>query len=95
MAVVRICHLQRDSQSKPGRLPRYDQTVLMKIVGKQNHSEFELNPQLALERGKVLDAMLSTVLVPHPRCVWRLRHSQMNAVDLKRGLVQAATINKR
>ena len=29
----------------------------MKIVGKQNHSEFELNPQLAWQRGKVLDAM--------------------------------------
>ena len=39
----------------------------MKIVGKQNHSEFELNPQLAWQRGKVLDAMLSTALVPHPK----------------------------
>ena len=67
----------------------------MKIVGKQNHSEFELNPQLAWQRGKVLDAMLSTALVPHPKGVWLLTHSQINAMDFKRRLVQAATINKR
>lgn len=66
----------------------------MKIVGKRNRSEFELDPQVAWQRGKVLDAMLSDALVPHTRGVWRLTHRQMNKMDFERQLIQAATVNK-
>lgn len=67
----------------------------MKIIGKHNRSEFELDPQAAWQRGKVLDAMLVAALVPHPKGVWRLTHTQMNKMDFERQLVQAATVNKR
>ena len=66
----------------------------MRLIGKNNHNEFERDPQLAWQRGKVLDAMLATALVPHLTGVWRLSHSQMNAMDLKRQFAQAATVNK-
>ena len=66
----------------------------MKIVGKHNRNEFELNPQAAWQRGKDLDAMLMTALVPHPRGIWRLTHTQMNAMDFERQKVQAATVKK-
>jgi hypothetical protein len=66
----------------------------MKIVGKHNRSEFELNPQVAWQRGKVLDAMLVAALVPRTRGVWRLTHLKMNKMDFERQLIQAATVNK-
>ena len=67
----------------------------MKTVGKNNSSEFEPDPQLAWQRGKVLDSMLTAAVLPHPKGVWRLSHAQMNAMDFARQLVQAKTINKR
>jgi hypothetical protein len=65
----------------------------MKIVGTQNRSEIELNPQRAWQRGKVLDAMLRGATTQHPRGVWRLTHAQMNQMDFERQLAQAAKIN--
>ena len=67
----------------------------MKTVGKNNSSEFELDPQIAWQRGKVLDCMLAAAVLPHPKGVWRLSHALMNAMDFTRQLVQATTINKR
>lgn len=67
----------------------------MKIVGTQNRSEIELDPQKAWQRGKVLDAMLRGATTPHPRGVWRLTHAQMNQMDFERQLAQAAKINSR
>ena len=66
----------------------------MRVIGKQHRTELELNPQLAWQRGKVLDAMLVAALVPHPRGVWRLTHQRMNKMDFERQLIQAAIVNK-
>ena len=67
----------------------------MKIVGSHNRSEIEPNPQLAWQRGRVMDAMLRGGLPPHPRGVWRLTHAQMNALDFERQLSQAARVNRQ
>jgi hypothetical protein len=67
----------------------------MKIVGTQNRSVIELDPQKAWQRGKVLDATLRGATTLHPRGVWRLTHAQMNQMDFERQLAQAAKINGR
>ena len=66
----------------------------MRIIGNRYDCEFESDPNRAWKRAKVLDAMLATALVPHPKGIWRLTHSQMNAMDFKRQLLQAGTVNK-
>jgi hypothetical protein len=67
----------------------------MRIVGTHNRSEIELDPQIAWQRCKVLDAMLRSALPPHPRGVWRLTHAEMNHLDFERQLTQAAKVNPR
>ena len=56
----------------------------MKVVGKHSRSESELDPQVAWQRGRVVDAMLVAALVPHPKGVWRLTHQRMNDMDFAR-----------
>ena len=67
----------------------------MKVIGKHRRREFELDPQVAWQRGKVLDGMLVAALEPQPKGVWRLTHQRINDMDFARQLVQAATVNKR
>ena len=65
----------------------------MKMVGTQDRSEIEPDPQIAWQRCKRLDAMLRTAQPARPRGVWRLTHAQMNRLDLERQLAQAAKVN--
>ena len=65
----------------------------MKMVGKQDRSEIELDAQEAWQRCKALDAMLRAGRPPYPRGVWRLTHAQMNRLDFERQLAQAAKVN--
>jgi hypothetical protein len=46
----------------------------MRIVGKKNRSEIELDPVEALRRGRVLDAMLRAASPPIPR-EWLRSHN--------------------
>ena len=65
----------------------------MKVVGTQDRSEIEPDPQKAWQRCKALDAMLRAARPPYPRGVWRLTHAQMNRLDLERQIAQAAKVN--
>jgi hypothetical protein len=65
----------------------------MKMVGTQDRGEIELDPQIAWQRCKRLDAMLRTARAPYSRGVWRLTHEQMNRLDLERQLALAAKVN--
>jgi hypothetical protein len=65
----------------------------MKIVGKKNRDEFELDPEKAWKRGMALDNLLRSTTAPYPRGVWRLTHAQMNQMDLERQTAQFNRIN--
>ncbi len=65
----------------------------MKIVGNKKRSEFETDPQKVWQRARALDAAMQIGLTPHPRGVWRMTHTEMNAFDLQRQRAQAARLN--
>jgi hypothetical protein len=65
----------------------------MKIVGKQNRSEIELDPIEACRRGTVLDAMLRDAFPPFPRGVMRATHAEFNRIDDERQIEQARILN--
>ena len=48
-------------------------TAGMRIVGQQDRTEFEPDPEKAWRRGVKLDAMLKGTLPPHPKGVFRGR----------------------
>lgn len=56
-------------------------TCLMRIVGKQDRSEIELDPVKAYRRGRALDAMLRSAAAPIVRGVTRGAHEHFNRVD--------------
>lgn len=66
----------------------------MRIVGKSRAGAIEapVNPQEAWARGRVLDAMLPSAVVP-PRGVSRLTHAQRNALDDARMVEVARRLN--
>ncbi len=66
----------------------------MRIVGNKNRSEIELDPVKAYRRGLQLDAMLPSVLPPHPRGVFRGTHAYFNRIDDARMLEAARKLNR-
>ena len=65
----------------------------MRIVGKLNRSEFELNPVEALRRGAEIDRKMKLMLPPHPRGVWRGTHAFFNRMDDERGVAMARKVS--
>ncbi len=65
------------------------------IVGKQNRSEFILDPVEAWKRGRVLDAMLKATQPPVKPQVLRGTHTEMNRWDDARALEVARKLNGR
>jgi hypothetical protein len=67
---------------------------MTRIVGRQNRSEFILDPAQALRRGALLDQMLPSLLPPRPRGVMRATHRVFNQLDDARALEQARLLNQ-
>jgi hypothetical protein len=67
----------------------------MRVIGNKNRDEIELDPRLALERGRVLDSMLRGAMPPIPRGVMRATHAEFNRMDDARMLELARRINLR
>ena len=68
-------------------------TCTMRIVGKQNRSEIELDPVKAYRRGRTLDAMLRNAAPPIARGVLRGTHEHFNRLDAKRQAQAARALN--
>ena len=62
----------------------------MRIVGKHNWSEFELDPVKAYRRGCALDAMIPGSVARVARGVTRGTHEHFNRVDAERQARNAA-----
>jgi hypothetical protein len=65
----------------------------MRIVGTKNRSEFELDPALALKRGRVLDELLRAAAAPVKRGVTRGTHAYFNRLDAQRQARVARKLN--
>lgn len=68
---------------------------MVRTVGKQDRTEFVLDPAQALRRGRVLDRMLSSAVVPVRRGVVRAPHRVLNELDDQRRLQAARRLNAR
>ena len=64
----------------------------MRVVGKLNRSEFELDPAEALRRGAEIDRKMKLMLPPHPRGVWRGTHEFFNRMDDERATAMAKIV---
>ena len=53
----------------------------MRIVGKKNRSEIELDPLKAFRRARRLDGMIRSMLPPLPRGITRGSHEYFNRID--------------
>ena len=71
----------------PPTLPR------MRVVGTKNRSEFELDPALALKRGRLLDELLHSSAAPVARGVTRGTHAYFNRIDAQRQAQAARKLN--
>lgn len=65
----------------------------MRIVGKRDRGDIELDPSAAYRRGRVLDRMLRAAAAPHPRGVTRGSHEYFERLDLQRQLMTARKLN--
>jgi hypothetical protein len=65
----------------------------MRIVGKQDRSEIELDPVKAYRRARALDAMLCAALPPVPHRVTRGTHEHFNRLDAARQIEAARRLN--
>jgi len=68
-------------------------TCAMRIVGKQDRSEIELDPGKAYRRGRALDAMLRSAAPPIVHGVMRGTHEYFNRLDAKRQTQAARALN--
>lgn len=68
-------------------------TCGMRIVGKQNRSEIELDPVKAYRRGLALDALLRQTAPPLVRGVTRGTHEYFNRLDAERQTRAARALN--
>ena len=66
---------------------------MTRVVGHQNRSEWIADPVQALQRGRVLDRMLSALAVRPPNGVTRATHTVMNQQDDLRQLQAARRLN--
>ena len=64
----------------------------MRIVGKLNRNEYEVDPVEALRRGAEVDRKLKLMLPPYPRGVWRGPHEFFNRMDDERSLAMARRV---
>jgi len=65
----------------------------MRIVGRQDRSEIELDPVKAYRRARALDAMLHAALPPVRRGVTRGTHEHFNRLDAARQVEAARRLN--
>ena len=65
----------------------------MRIVGKKFRDEIELDPALAYQRGRVLDALLRSAAVPIQRGIYRASHAEFNRMDDLRMVELARRVN--
>lgn len=65
----------------------------MRIVGRENRTEIELDPVKAYRRARALDAVLQAALPPIRRGVTRGTHEYFNRLDAARQIDAARRIN--
>jgi len=65
----------------------------MRVVGRKDRTEIELDPVKAYLRARVLDGLLRTALPPFPRGVWRGTHAYFNRLDAQRQADIARRLN--
>jgi hypothetical protein len=65
----------------------------MRVVGRKDRSEIELDPVEAYRRGRALDAMLHAALPPVRRGVTRGTHEHFNRLDAARQVEAARRLN--
>ena len=88
--------LRRHSTITFARLPEESSPTKlrpMRIVGKRNRSEIELDPEKAYRRGRALDEMLRAALPPVQRGVMRGTHVYFNRLEVARQIVAARKLN--
>ena len=69
------------------------QTAGMRIVGQQDRTEWEPDPEKVWHGSVKRDAMLKGTLPPHPRGVFRASHAFSNRMDDDRARQIAARVN--
>jgi hypothetical protein len=67
---------------------------MTRIVGRQNCSEFILDPVEAWHRGKRLDRMLAQAQAARPRGVSRGTHAAFERLDEERRIETARRLNR-
>jgi len=67
---------------------------MTRIVGRQDRSEFILDPVEAWHRGRQLDLMLAQSLPARARGVTRGTHAEFNRLDEARGVEAARRLNR-
>jgi hypothetical protein len=67
---------------------------MTRIVGRQERSEFILDPVEAWHRGRLLDRMLAQAQPPRPRGVWRGTPAAFERLDELRRLEAARRLNQ-
>ena len=67
---------------------------MTRIVGRQNRSEFILDPVEAWHRGRRLDAMLAQARSARPRRVSRGTHAAFERLDEERRIETARRLNR-
>ncbi len=67
---------------------------MTRIAGRQDRSEFILDPVEAWRRGRILDRMLAQAAAPHPRGVFRGTHAELDRLDAERRLETARLLNR-
>lgn len=65
----------------------------MRIVGKLQRTELELDPVRAVERALQWRPNQNPGTLPHPKGVFRGTHAYFNAMDYERALAQARLVN--
>jgi hypothetical protein len=67
----------------------------MRIIGPhRSRTQIELDPLEAYRRGRILDAMLRSALLPIPRGVYRGTFATFNRMDDERMLQVARRLNR-
>ena len=76
------------------RLRTCNNSTMTRIVGRQNRSEFILDPVEAWHRGRRLDRMLAQAQAARPRGVSRGTHAAFERLDEERRIETARRLNR-